>query len=50
MDGEPNDVSGSENCIEMQTRSGQWNDLPCQYYRQFMCKKNIGRNIYVSNL
>ncbi|CAB3985203.1 macrophage mannose receptor 1-like, partial [Paramuricea clavata] len=40
-DGEPNDYTGHENCIEMQTRSGQWNDLSCRYYRPFMCKKNI---------
>ena len=46
-DGEPNDHTGYENCIEMQTRSGQWNDLPCTIWRQFMCKKNIGENIHV---
>ncbi len=47
QEGEPNDNRGYENCIEMQTRSGQWNDLPCNYYRPFMCKKNIGENIYM---
>jgi hypothetical protein len=46
-DGEPNDYTGRENCIEMQTRSGQWNDVSCRYYRQFMCKKNIGEKIYM---
>ena len=47
QEGEPNNYGGYENCIEMQTRRGQWNDLPCNFYRPFMCKKNIGENIYM---
>lgn len=43
--GEPNNWAGFENCVEMQTRSGQWNDLPCNYNRQFICKKKMGENI-----
>ena len=50
QEGEPNDSRGYENCVEMQTRSGQWNDFPCNFYRPFMCKKNIGENIPVSNM
>lgn len=42
--GEPNDYGGDENCVEMQSRSGQWNDLSCSRYRQYMCKKKLGEN------
>ena len=43
MYNEPNDYSQSENCVEMQTRSGQWNDVRCYTRRHFMCKKKLGR-------
>lgn len=46
-DGEPNNYYGYENCVEMQTRSGRWNDLACHNYRQFICKKELGENIHI---
>ncbi|XP_043932650.1 lectin-like [Protopterus annectens] len=39
--GEPNNVYGREECIEMYTshyRPGYWNDLFCSYSRPFICK------------
>ena len=42
--GEPNDRDGAENCVEMQTRSGQWNDLSCNRRLPFMCKHKLGKD------
>ncbi|XP_028395191.1 uncharacterized protein LOC114519267 isoform X2 [Dendronephthya gigantea] len=40
-DGEPNDYNGRENCVEMKSKSGRWNDLYCTNNLEYMCKKNI---------
>ena len=39
---EPNDNSGFENCIEMHSSSGRWNDLGCSRELRFVCKKELG--------
>ncbi len=45
--GEPSDYRVLENCVEMKTRSGQWNDVSCAYQREFMCKKKLGEKIVI---
>ncbi|XP_047502399.1 macrophage mannose receptor 1-like [Penaeus chinensis] len=37
-DGEPNGNGGNENCGELRTDTGKWNDLPCNLARVFACK------------
>ncbi|XP_064597162.1 LOW QUALITY PROTEIN: macrophage mannose receptor 1-like [Liolophura sinensis] len=39
-EGEPSDVNGThhEDCAELQTSTGHWNDLPCTTDRGFVCK------------
>ncbi|XP_077970679.1 uncharacterized protein LOC144425162 [Styela clava] len=38
--GEPNNWTGDEECVEMYTYDGTWNDNPCNYQRGVACKKN----------
>ncbi|XP_070569362.1 CD209 antigen-like protein A [Ptychodera flava] len=39
-DGEPSDVSESENCVHIwANKDGQWNDSGCQNLRGFVCEK-----------
>ncbi|XP_060075433.1 perlucin-like protein [Ylistrum balloti] len=43
-DGEPNQHLGTpENCAEIDTRSGRWNDIPCDIVMRFICKRPITR-------
>ncbi|OWF40661.1 collectin-12-like [Mizuhopecten yessoensis] len=45
-DGEPNQWRGDpENCVEMKTRSGEWNDVPCDLPKRFICKRASLRNL-----
>ena len=37
--GEPNDVDGSENCVEIMFGNFQWNDVHCNNRFQYICKK-----------
>lgn len=37
--GEPNDWTGEEDCVEMYSYDGTWNDNPCNYQRGVACKK-----------
>nr|XP_039250734.1 LOW QUALITY PROTEIN: macrophage mannose receptor 1-like [Styela clava] len=37
--GEPNNWTGEEDCVEMYTYDGTWNDNPCFYQRGIACKK-----------
>ena len=41
--GEPNN-SGGEDCVEITSGSGLWNDIPCDYARSFVCEDNLGLN------
>ena len=41
---EPNDKSGTENCVEMWTRNGVWNDQSCSRRLRYMCKHQLGKN------
>ncbi|KAJ8036335.1 Macrophage mannose receptor 1 [Holothuria leucospilota] len=38
-EGEPNDANGEEQCGEMRTTDGFWNDLNCGDYQPFICKR-----------
>ena len=42
--GEPDNLGGEENCIEVYSDPGQswhdkWNDIPCNQKRNYVCKK-----------
>lgn len=39
--GEPNDGVGKENCVEMLTSHGKWNDLPCSYELNYLCEHRL---------
>lgn len=39
--GEPNNWMGTEECVEMFTTTGTWNDNPCYYQRGVACKKGV---------
>lgn len=39
--GEPNDFKGEEDCIEMKTATGKWNDKSCDNDAFFMCEMNL---------
>jgi hypothetical protein len=39
-DGEPNDFGG-EDCAELQTGSGRWNDIGCASRRPFICELRV---------
>jgi len=36
-EGEPNNYDGSENCIEMYSNNGLWNDVQCRNQQGFIC-------------
>ena len=36
--GEPNDFTGSSNCVEMFKNTGEWNDHMCDSIREFVCQ------------
>jgi hypothetical protein len=40
--GEPNDNTGREFCVEMDSSIGQWNDVECEVDRIFACKAPKG--------
>ncbi|XP_033107417.1 macrophage mannose receptor 1-like isoform X2 [Anneissia japonica] len=40
--GEPNDFNGEEQCVELYTSIGSWNDLNCGDKIPFICKKPFG--------
>ncbi|XP_038058604.1 lymphocyte antigen 75-like [Patiria miniata] len=43
--GEPNDYSGSEECVETDLKGGKWNDLFCWYPRNFLCSIPKGQAV-----
>lgn len=36
---EPNNYGNNENCVELYTDSGKWNDITCSFVRPYICKK-----------
>ena len=48
-EGEPSDPDGSqgENCVEMYTNNGQWNDISCASQNGYVCK--VMRGMYCLN-
>ena len=51
---EPNDAGNGEDCVEMTAHrntnwntQGVWNDVPCNLYRYFMCKKGKKKMLLV---
>ena len=40
-DREPNDNSGIENCVEIYSATGQWNDLPCRHRHPYICEHSL---------
>ncbi|CAK8681517.1 unnamed protein product [Clavelina lepadiformis] len=42
VDGEPNNFEDQEDCAEMHTNSGQWNDDNCGIMNNFICEKYVG--------
>ena len=53
-DGEPSDEDGSEgeNCVEMYSANGKWNDIRCENKNAFICRfyKGITLCLLVSEL
>ena len=47
---EPNDNVGKENCVEMMSTHGKWNDMPCSYRLGYFCQHPLGIYIYSSVL
>ncbi|XP_033733775.1 C-type lectin domain family 4 member E-like [Pecten maximus] len=42
--GEPNQHLGTpENCAEIKTDNGKWNDVPCDIVMRFICKRPVSR-------
>ncbi|XP_062593084.1 hepatic lectin-like [Saccostrea cucullata] len=39
--GEPNDDKGNEDCMEIFSLNGKWNDMKCLYSSMFVCEKDI---------
>ncbi|XP_061179254.1 galactose-specific lectin nattectin-like [Saccostrea echinata] len=39
--GEPNDDKGNEDCMEIFSKNGMWNDLRCSFSSMFVCEKDI---------
>ncbi|XP_071962907.1 macrophage mannose receptor 1-like [Antedon mediterranea] len=35
---EPNNDGGNEDCVELYTTSGKWNDIPCNSTRAYVCE------------
>ena len=49
--GEPNDNSGTENCVEMRADDGLWNDKSCNQRNPFICEHPLGKFIlYTQNI
>ncbi|XP_071126788.1 uncharacterized protein [Mytilus edulis] len=43
---EPNNFHGTEDCTEVLSASGLWNDQNCQYHRNWICKVRKGANVH----
>ncbi|XP_066921242.1 lymphocyte antigen 75-like isoform X2 [Clytia hemisphaerica] len=41
---EPNDNYGRENCVEMYSTHGKWNDMPCSYKLSYLCQHPLECN------
>ena len=39
-----------ENCVEMHSTSGKWNDVACSSYRAHICQRDIKSKLYFSIL
>ena len=44
-EGEPSDEDGSlgEDCVEMYSTNGKWNDIPCGNINAYICKYYKGK-------
>ena len=40
-EGEPNNYEGSENCVEMYSNSGVWNDVRCRNEQGYICSNPL---------
>ena len=45
--GEPNDNSGTENCVEMRADDGLWNDISCSQRNPFICDHPLGKDVLI---
>ncbi|XP_070537336.1 C-type mannose receptor 2-like [Ptychodera flava] len=45
---EPNDANGEEQCVEMRAHDGMWNDNNCGDRLSFVCKKDFGSTIPIT--
>ena len=44
--GEPNNSGGKEDCVQLSTTNGKWNDNNCNRQLQFVCKISKKKNNY----
>ena len=40
-EGEPNNYDGDENCVEMYSNTGLWNDVHCRNEQGFICSHSL---------
>ncbi|XP_071511250.1 macrophage mannose receptor 1-like [Diadema antillarum] len=45
-DGEPNDYGQGEDCVELMTSNGQWNDVKCDDTNPYICRRSSFITIY----
>ena len=43
---EPNDNVGKENCVEMYSTHGKWNDVACSYKLSYICQHPLGMFVW----
>ena len=39
---EPQDTSGSSNCVRMIAENGQWEDASCNQFNPYICEHSLG--------
>ena len=46
---QPSDDFGMENCAMMGSRDGRWDDVSCANKQGYICKRGLGKVLYVAS-